>query len=253
MSEQVKAQMFRSSARQQSGRRGALSAAAAVTVGVMTLGALAPPAAFAGGRPDTVQQGLSALVRADGLPAALASVTDREGRGRTYTAGVGDLATGSKVPDDGQVRIGSSTKVFTAVVVLQLVGEGKIGLDATVDSYLPGLVRGEGFDGRHITVRQLLQHTSGLPDYEALVDDDIRQHRYLDPRDLLDIAFRRKADFAPGTSWGYSNTNYVLAGLIVQKVTGRPLAEEMDKRVIQRIGLRHPYFPAPGDMATREP
>ncbi|MFF1339723.1 serine hydrolase domain-containing protein [Streptomyces sp. NPDC058290] len=252
MSEQV-AQTFRSSTRQQGGRRRALSAAAAVAVGVMTLGALAPPAAFAAARPDTVRQGLNALVRDDGLPAALASVKDRDGRTRTYTAGVGDLATGSKVPDDGQVRIGSNTKVFTAVVVLQLVGEGKIGLDATVDSYLPGLVRGEGFDGRHITVRQLLQHTSGLPDYEALVDEDIRQHRYLDPRDLLDIAFRRKADFAPGTSWGYSNTNYLLAGLIIQKVTGRPLAEEMDKRVIQRIGLRHTYFPAPGDMAIREP
>nr|WSW57657.1 beta-lactamase family protein [Streptomyces sp. NBC_00998] len=252
MSEQV-AQTFRSSTRQQGSRRRALSAAAAVAVGVMTLGALAPPAAFAAARPDTVRQGLNALVRDDGLPAALASVKDRDGRTRTYTAGVGDLTTGSKVPDDGQVRIGSNTKVFTAVVVLQLVGEGKIGLDATVDSYLPGLVRGEGFDGRHITVRQLLQHTSGLPDYEALVDEDIRQHRYLDPRDLLDIAFQRKADFAPGASWGYSNTNYLLAGLIIQKVTGRPLAEEMDKRVIQRIGLRHTYFPAPGDMAIREP
>ncbi|MFE6846624.1 serine hydrolase domain-containing protein [Streptomyces sp. NPDC057686] len=251
MSEQA-AQVFRSSTRQQRGRRSALSAAAAVAVGVMALGTLAPHAAFAAARPDTVQQGLNALVRADGLPAALASVQDREGRTRTYTAGVGDLATGSKVPDDGQVRIGSNTKVFTAVVVLQLVGEGKIGLDAKVDSYLPGLVRGEGFDGRRITVRQLLQHTSGLPDYEALIEDDIRQHRYRDPRDLLDIAFQRKADFDAGTSWGYSNTNYLLAGLIIQKVTGRPLAEEMDKRVIQRIGLRHTYFPAPGDMTIRE-
>ncbi|QZY19666.1 serine hydrolase domain-containing protein [Streptomyces decoyicus] len=216
----------------------------------MTMGVLAPPAASAATGPDTVQQGLSALVRSDGLPAALASVKDRAGRTRTYTAGVGDLATGSKVPRDGQVRIGSNTKVFTAVVVLQLVGEGKIGLDATVDTYLPGLVRGEGIDGRRITVRQLLQHTSGLPNYTAYLGDDVR---YFEPRDLLDIALQHKARFAPGTKWEYSNTNYVLSGLIIQKVTGRPLAEEMHRRVIQRIGLRHTYFPAPGDMTIREP
>ncbi|MFJ1617661.1 serine hydrolase domain-containing protein [Streptomyces sp. NPDC088251] len=249
-------QGLRSSTRQQSGRRRrAVSAAAAVAIGVMTLGALAPPAASAAAaaRPDAVQQSLNALVRDDGMPAALASVQDRNGRTRTYTAGVGDLTTGSKVPRDGQVRIGSNTKAFTAVVVLQLVGEGKIGLDATVDTYLPGLVRGEGIDGRRITVRQLLQHTSGLPEYGIHVDDDEIRNRYFEPRELLDIALRYKADAAPGTTWGYSNTNYVLAGLIVQKVTGRPLAEEMDRRIIKRIGLRHTYFPAPGEMTIREP
>ncbi|MCX5175919.1 serine hydrolase domain-containing protein [Streptomyces virginiae] len=235
------------------GRRRAVSAAAAVVIGVMTLGALAPPSVSAAVRPDAVQQSLNALVRDDGMPAALASVQDRDGRTRTYTAGLGDLATNSKVPRDGQVRIGSNTKAFTAVVMLQLVGEGKIGLDATVDTYLPELVRGEGIDGRRITVRQLLQHTSGLPDYGVHVDDDEIRNRYLEPRELLDIALRYKADAAPGETWGYSNTNYILAGLIVQKVTGRPLAEEMDRRIIKRIGLRHTYFPAPGEMTIREP
>ncbi|GAA2143054.1 hypothetical protein GCM10009760_28990 [Kitasatospora kazusensis] len=122
-------QGLRSSTRQQGGRRRrAVSAAAAVAIGVMTLGALAPPAAYASAsasaaasaaaRPDAVQQVLNTLVRDDGMPAALASVQDRNGRTRTYTAGVGDLTTGSKVPRDGQVRIGSNTKAFTAVVVL---------------------------------------------------------------------------------------------------------------------------------------
>ncbi|MFD4862410.1 serine hydrolase domain-containing protein [Streptomyces atratus] len=227
-----------------------MPAAAAVAVGVMTMGVLVPPAAFAAARPDTVQQGLNALVHSDGLPAALASVKDREGRTRTYTAGVGDLATGSKVPRDGQVRIGSNTKTFTAVVVLQLVGEGKVGLDAPVETYLPGLVRGKGIDGRRITVRQLLQQTSGLPNYTNYLGDDVR---YFEPRELLDLALQHRADFAPGTKWEYSNTNYVLAGLIVEKVTGRPLAKEMDRRIIKRIGLRHTYFPAPGDATIRGP
>src|SRR5690242_2957566 len=130
----------------------------------MAMGALASPAAYAAPRTDSVavQEGLDALVRADGVPAALASVADRRGRTRTYIAGVGDLATGAKVPEDGQVRVGSNTKTFTAVVVLQLVAEGKIRLDAPVDVYLRGLVRGDGIDGRDITVRHLLQQTSGL-------------------------------------------------------------------------------------------
>ncbi|MFG2563613.1 serine hydrolase domain-containing protein [Streptomyces sp. NPDC048496] len=216
------------------------------------MGALAPPSASAA-RPDSVQRGLDALVHDDGLPAALAGVKDREGHTHDYTAGVADLATKAKVPADGQVRIGSNTKTFTAVVVLQLVGEGKVSLDAPVDTYLPGLVRGDGIDGRRITVRQLLQHTSGLPEYGDYLDDHAMQHQYFDPRDLLDIALQHRADFAPGTKWAYSNTNYVLAGLIVQKVTGRPLAEEMEQRIIKRIGLRHTYFPTPGDMTIREP
>ncbi|MFK0049497.1 serine hydrolase domain-containing protein [Streptomyces sp. NPDC090741] len=220
-----------------------------MAVGVLAIGAPAPPAASAAARPDTVQQGLNALVRDDGLPAALASVTGPDGRTRTYTAGFGDLATGSQVPRDGQVRVGSNTKTFTSVVVLQLVGEGRIRLDAPVDTYLPGLVRGEGIDGSRITVRELLQQTSGLPDHTKAE----LQPRYYGPRELVDFALRYKAVFAPGERWAYSNTNYVLAGLIVEKVTERPLAEEIDRRIIQPIGLRHTYFPAPGDATIREP
>ncbi|MEU4731771.1 serine hydrolase domain-containing protein [Streptomyces sp. NPDC023588] len=249
-------QGLRSPGRLQGARRRALPAAAALAIGAMTLGVLAPPAfasepsAPSAVRPGTVQQHLNALVRDDGMPAALASVKDRHGRSRTYTAGVGDLATGAPVPVDGQVRIGSNTKTFVAVVVLQLVAERRLDLDAYVDTYLPGLVRGEGIDGRHITVRQLLQQTSGLPNYSNYLGDDVR---YYDPRELLATALRHPADFDPGKRWKYSNTNYVLAGLIVQEVTGRPLAEEIDRRIVRRIGLRHTYFPAPGDASIREP
>ncbi|MFJ6776261.1 serine hydrolase domain-containing protein, partial [Kitasatospora sp. NPDC091257] len=150
---------------------------------------------------------------------------------------------------------GSNTKTFTAVVVLQLVAEGKIGLDSPVETYLPGLLRGDGIDGHDITVRQLLQHTSGLPEYmdaPALSDFTTVQYRYFEPRDLLDGALAQKARFPAGTSWEYSNTNYIVAGLLAQKVTGRPLGEEITKRVINRIGLRHTYFPTPGDTTVHE-
>ncbi|MCI4039684.1 serine hydrolase domain-containing protein, partial [Streptomyces sp. TRM75563] len=96
----------------------------------------------------------------------------------------------------------------------------------------------EGIDGNRITVRHLLQHTSGLPEYGIHLDDAGIRNRYFEPRELLDLALEHKADAEPGKTWGYSNTNYVLAGLIVQRVTGRPLAEEIDRRVIKRIGLR---------------
>ncbi|MFC0600071.1 serine hydrolase domain-containing protein [Streptomyces palmae] len=226
-----------------------MAAVAAVTVGVMTMGVLAPSAASADSGPDTVQQGLTALVRSDGVPGALATVQDRDGRTHTYTAGLGDVATGAPVPGDGQVRIGSNTKAFTAVVMLQLVSEGKVKLNARVEKYLPGLIRGDGIHGRRITVRQLLQHRSGLPNYTKYLSEDIR---YYDPSDLLDLALQHPADFDPGEKWEYNNTNYLVAGLIVEKVTGRPLAEEIDRRVIQRIGLRHTYFPAPGELGIRE-
>ncbi|MFI2608681.1 serine hydrolase domain-containing protein [Kitasatospora sp. NPDC018619] len=225
-------------------------AVAAVAPSAPSAAASARPAASA---PDAVQRGLDALVRTDGVPAALATVRDGRGRTRTYTAGVGDLATGAAVPVDGQVRIGSNTKAFTAVVVLQLVAEGRVDLDATVDTYLPDLVRGEGLDGRGITVRQLLQHTSGLPDYEGLLDEASLRSRYFEPRELLDAALRQKPAFAPGETFGYSSTDYVVAGLVVQRVTGRPLAEEIDRRIVRRLGLRHTYFPAAGDRTIREP
>ncbi|MFJ6619725.1 serine hydrolase domain-containing protein [Kitasatospora sp. NPDC091335] len=222
----------------------------------LALTAFAPTAASAAPRPDVVQQRLDALVKEDGMPAALATVKGRDGRSRTYTAGVGDLATGAKVPVDGQIRAGSNTKAFTSVVVLQLVAEGKVGLDTDIDTYLPGLLRGDGIDGRNITVRQLLQHTSGLPDYmdaPALTDFTTIQYRYFEPRELLDGALAQKALFPAGTDWLYSNTNYLVAGLLIQKVTGRPFGEEVTKRVIDRIGLRHTYVPATGETALREP
>lgn len=221
-------------------------------------GLIAPNAASAtpAGRPaDAVQQRLDALVRNDGFPAALASVTRRDGSVRNHTAGVGDLKTRARVPVDGQVRIGSNTKSFTAVTVLQLVGEGKVDLDRPVETYLPGIVRGDGIDGRNITVRQILQHTSGLPSYTNTFGKGLLplQHTYFEPRELLDRAFGQKATSRPGAKWEYSNTNYIVAGLIVEKVTGRPLREEITKRVVRRAGLRHTYFPNVGDQTIREP
>nr|WP_310376427.1 serine hydrolase domain-containing protein [Catenuloplanes atrovinosus] len=222
----------------------------AVTVAAGIAGSA--PTAVAATPADAVQRDLNRLI-SDGFPAAMAAVQGRGGRVRDYTAGVGDLASKARVPVNGRFRVGSTTKTFTAVTVLQLVGEGKVGLDEPIETYLPGLVRGDGIDGRSITVRQLLQHTSGLPNYTAIMGGDWFgiQHRYYEPYELLNIALAHPAGFKPGTRWEYNNTNYLLAGLIIQRVTGRPLAEEITNRIIRRAGLRDTYFPPVGEQEIR--
>ncbi|WP_220447240.1 serine hydrolase domain-containing protein [Nonomuraea deserti] len=202
---------------------------------------------------DALQKQLNALVKKHRFPGALATVEDGEGRTRYYTAGVGDLKTKAEVPVDGQVRIASNTKSFTAVTVLQLVGEGKVELDEPIETYLPKLLRGKSGDGRKITVRQLLQHTSGLPNYTRWMPNilDVR-NKYSSPQDLLKTAFAHKASFAPGTKWEYSNTGYIVLGLLIEKVDGRPVGEAITDRIIERIGLRHTYWPGKRVKTIRE-
>ena len=234
--------------------------AAAVVVGGTQLVPTATPAEAAGSAAtqaldDATQERLDALVAADEgyYPGALASVRDAEGRVADFTAGVGDIDTDAEIPEDGEVRIGSNTKTVTAVVVLQLVEEGLVGLDEPVETYLPGLLRGEGIDGQAITVRQLLQHTSGLPNYTYFLAEGLLpyQNSYKQPRELLDHALEVPASFAPGASWEYSNTNYLVAGLLVEAVTDRPLVEEITDRVIEPLALERTYFPNVGEQELR--
>ena len=174
-----------------------IAAACSVAVGAVITGT----PAYSEGRAsrDVVQRELDGLVRDAGFPAALATYQDPRGRSRDYTAGVGDLETGARVPLDGQVRIGSNSKTFVAVALLQLVDEGSVDLDAPVETYLPGLVHGDGVDGTRITVRQVLQHTSGVPNYTAVMNLDFfaTRHHYVEPRELLDLALTQ-----PGTRAG---------------------------------------------------
>lgn len=216
----------------------------------------APATTGSGPATDAVQRRLDRLVSESGFPGVLASVRGPDGRTRTYTAGTGDLRTGAPVPADGRVRIASNTKIFTATVVLQLVAEGAVELDVPVERYLPGVVRGPGGDGRAITVRQLLQQTSGLPDYDSIVLDaggSLRSvaHTYVEPRQLVDAALAERRHFRPGARWEYSNTNYVLLGLLVQRVTGRPFGEEVTRRVLDPLDLQDTYWPRQGEQRLR--
>jgi len=229
--------------------------ATVAVAGLLAGGVLAPPAQAAppSPRPAVVQQKLDHLVGDDTFPGALAAVKDDRGRVRDYTAGVGNLSTRQPVPRNGRIRSASNTKPFTAVVMLQLADEGKVELDAPVETYLPGLVRGEGIDGRNITVRQLLNHTSGLPDYIFITSIDFTATRYRqwEPQELLRAGLTQPALSPPGTRHDYSNTNYLLAGMLIEKITGRTIGQEITSRIIGPLRLRDTYWPAPGEITIR--
>jgi len=225
-------------------------------VAAIALGAAggAASAAPSKGEAESLKSRAQGLVDA-GYPAALAAVTDSKGESAGVAVGKGSLETGQAPPLDGEVRIGSNTKTFVAVVVMQMVQEGKVGLDEPIETYLPGLIKGEGIDASKITVRQLLQHTSGLPEYTDTVPGrsdifQIKDH-YAQPRDLLDTALSKPAAFEPGTQWAYTNTNYVVLGMLIERVSQRPVGEQIDQRIIKKLGLSHTYFPAPGDRSIK--
>lgn len=168
-----------------------------------------------------------------------------------YSAGYADVDTKAGFAPNSHVRVGSFTKPFVAAMILQLVAEGKVDLDASIETYLPGRIRGEGIDPATITVRQVLRHQSGLPDYFEKLSE-LPQEPVSGDR-LLDMALSRPAQFAPGATMKYTNTNYIVAGLLVEKVTGRPAADEITARIILPLGLFDTYFPAPGDRGLRVP
>ncbi|MFC8454038.1 serine hydrolase domain-containing protein [Kitasatospora sp. NPDC057223] len=165
------------------------------------------------------------------------------GRGSyVRSSGVADKATGAPMTPRLNMRIGSETKTFTATAVLELVDDGLVGLDDPISAYLDGVP-----DGEHITVRQLAEMRSGLFSYtfdpgfvQALLSDPTRPFT---PQELLAYAFRHDNVFAPGTEFQYSNTNYILLGLLVEKLSGVPLAEFVHRRVTGPAHLRHTLFP----------
>ncbi|OMG07298.1 serine hydrolase [Actinomyces naeslundii] len=225
-------------------------------VAAIALGAAggAASAAPSKGEAESLKSRAQGLV-GDGYPAVLAAVSDSKGESAGVAVGKGSLETGQAPPMDGEVRVGSNTKTFVAVVVMQMVQEGKVGLDEPIETYLPGLIKGEGVDGSRITVRQLLQHTSGLPEYTDTTPGSgdifqIKDH-YIPPRDLLDTALGKPAAFEPGTQWKYTNTNYVVLGMLVERVSQRPVGEQIDQRIVKKLGLSHTYFPAPGDRSIK--
>ncbi|MGW4828516.1 serine hydrolase domain-containing protein [Amycolatopsis japonica] len=226
-------------------RIGLTALAAALLAGVTA------PAASAGQDRPELQRAAQEFVDA-GFAGMQLRVRDERGEW-SGSAGVRELGGTAKPPTNGHFRLGSTTKNFTATLVLQFVAEGRIGLDTPVAGLLPQL----GLDPR-ITVRMLLQHTSGLFNHTGQYNPDgtvtpgipwagqewvdKRFHTY-QPEELVRLAVSKPAVFAPGAGWSYSNTNYVVARLLVEKLSGRPFADELDRRILRPLKLRDTLSP----------
>jgi D-alanyl-D-alanine carboxypeptidase len=190
-----------------------------------------------------LEQLLDTLVAA-GTPGAAVRIDD--GRGVwTAASGLADVSRGRPMRPVLSFRAGSLTKPMVATVVLQLVGENRLALTDTVDDWLPGILP----YGNQVTVRQLLTMTSGVPEYLrggpaiAMFGPTPGRLRSWTPRELVALVADRPPTFAAGTGFEYSNTNYVLAGLIVEAATGTSLRHQLTQRVIRPLHLHNTWFP----------
>ncbi|HEY6347790.1 MAG TPA: serine hydrolase domain-containing protein [Candidatus Angelobacter sp.] len=168
-----------------------------------------------------------------GVPSAVVGIV-KDGK-IVFTKGYGNGRLDPAVPANPQMRysIGSISKQFTAAAVLLLQEEKKLSLDDPVAKYFPDLTR-----AREVTIRELLSHTSGYQDYYP--QDYVPQFmaRSTTAQHIMDTWAKKPLDFNPGTQWQYSNTNYVIAGAIVEKITGRPLVDLLKQRIFDPLGMK---------------
>lgn len=237
-------------------RRRALAASLAIVLAVaglvVVLASDAGASSSQSAIPDKtkLQRTLDGIV-ASGVPGAILLVRSGDETVR-LTSGYANLETKTPIRATDRFRIGSLTKTFVSAVVLQLVGEGKLSLDDTVERWLPGLVP----NGENISVRQLLNMKAGLYDYaedprlEASLVNGDWAHRW-SPRQLVEIAVSHKPLFAPGKGWSYCNTCYILAGMIVEKATGNPIGTELRRRILEPLNLRDTSFDTQRRIAGR--
>ncbi|MGW4705379.1 serine hydrolase domain-containing protein [Streptomyces sp. NPDC004285] len=156
--------------------------------------------------------------------------------------GVANKATGESMDPGLYMRIGSETKTFTVTALLELVDQGKVGLDDPISQYVDGVPNGD-----NITLRNLASMRSGLFNYSA--DEGFYKaftsdpYRPFTPQELLSYSFKHPIQFQPGAEFDYCNTNLILLGLVVEKVSGTPLNDYIQKNVIEPAGLSHTVFP----------
>jgi D-alanyl-D-alanine carboxypeptidase len=190
-------------------------------------------------------QGLvDSLARAHDLPGLVVAVRGAGDEASVIASGRAELASGRRMTTRDRFRIGSITKPMVATVVLQLVDEGLLSLDDSVAHFLPGLLP----DGGRITIRQLLNHTAGLADYiddQGFIDAVFTQpSRVWTPHELVAIGDAMPRSFTPGAAdrWDYSNTNYIVLGLVAEAVGDQPIAELLEDRVFEPLGMTSTFF-----------
>ncbi|MDQ6820153.1 MAG: beta-lactamase family protein [Actinomycetota bacterium] len=190
-----------------------------------------------------VQRDLRELVAAPGGPPGAIATLFREGRTTVLTAGVADVGTRRPPRATDYMRIASIAKAFSGAVTLELVRRGRLRLDDTIARRLPGLPRAWG----RVTIRELLDHTSGLPDYtesKGFRDQfETDPTGYVPPSRIISWVANERLNFAPGSRYRYSNTDNIVIGLIAERATGRSYGSLLRASVFAPLGLRHTSFP----------
>ncbi|MFC8290316.1 serine hydrolase domain-containing protein [Streptomyces sp. NPDC057242] len=155
---------------------------------------------------------------------------------------------------DERFRIGSQSKTFTAATVLTLVDEGRLELDDPIENHLPGVVSVNGYDGTRITVRHLLRHFSGIPQANTVNAPAQQPGGGYSLASLVQYGLDGAQPAAePGARFLYSNTNYEILGMLIERLTGQRVEEAVMRRVVQPLGLTNTSFPAPGDRTLPGP
>jgi len=226
----------------------AFVAASMMSIGVGVAPAHASPDDLAS-RLDTA---IEARIAQMGIPGAIVALSIPGQIEYAKAFGVSDTATGEPMLVNDFTRIGSVTKTFTGTAILQLVDQGKIALSDPISRYVDGVPFGD-----IITLDLLGRMRSGLPNYTDT--DEFLNRVYTElptgpeaftttPRELIDAAFRQPMEFPPGTDFKYSNTNTVLLGMVVEKVTGIPLGEYFEQNIFGPLGLKRTSYPPNGSM-----
>jgi D-alanyl-D-alanine carboxypeptidase len=181
------------------------------------------------------------------VPGALVGIWQDGRAPYVRTFGVRNVATRQPMASDLYMRIGSTSKTFTVTAILLLADRGKLGLDDPIDRYVTGVP-----SGNQITLRQLAAMRSGLYNYSDDTNQEMSQQpfRQWAPRELLEIASRRPLLFPPGSAFDYSNTNTVLLGMVVEKVSGQSLASFIEQNILQPVGMTRTVFPAGAEMPS---
>ena len=166
--------------------------------------------------------------------------------------GVADRSSEEPMTPEVYHRTGSVTKTFTATLLLKAADEGLLSLDDTIDQYVKGVPNGD-----KITLRQMADMTSGIANYSENEQWDNEQtsdpQRVWKPEELAQVGIKDSPLFEPGTEWHYSNTNYILLGLVLEQVTGKPIGDLYREQIIEPLGLKNTSFPDPADSSIPEP
>jgi CubicO group peptidase (beta-lactamase class C family) len=181
---------------------------------------------------DTLDQWIHKYMEDNVVPGALVAVASRGEIRHLKTYGMANAELSVPVTDSTVFEIGSISKQFVVTATMMLVQEKKLGLDDPIHKFLPDLPS----EWLGATVRQLMNHTSGIPDYEEIRSYDVYRFR-LTPEEVIQIAHSRPMDFPPGTGYYYSNTGYFILSMIVERVEGKPLGQILKSRIFDTVGM----------------